>query len=133
IRVLGIPDEYVKKEAERQKREIQRRMKMYRGGREGYGITGKTVILVDDGVATGATTIAALRAIRANKPSQTILAVPVAPPEAIAKLKQEADRVVCLHTPSPFWAVGAFYLNFEQTSDEEVKRLLRELAPSEGD
>ena len=128
IRMLGVSEEYIRQEAERQKREIERRLKAYRGGREGYPISGKTVILVDDGVATGATTTAALRAIRANDPAEVILAVPVAPPETVRKLEREADRVVCLYTPSPFWAVGAFYANFEQTSDYEVKALLEELS-----
>ncbi len=129
INFMGVPRQYVEKEIERQKEEIRKRLQTYRGGREGYSLQGKIVILVDDGVATGATTIASLRAIRASSPSQTILAVPVAPPDTLEKLRREADRVVCLHTPSPFWAVGAFYLNFEQTSDEEVRDLLAELAP----
>jgi predicted phosphoribosyltransferase len=86
---------------------------------------------VDDGVATGATIIASLRAIKASNPSQTILAVPVAPPDTVEKLRREADKVICLYTPSPFWAVGAFYVNFEQISDEEVQALLAELASGE--
>jgi len=131
IGLLGIPMDYIEKEIRRQKREIERRLRLYRGGREGYPLTDKTVILVDDGVATGATTLAAIRAIKASSPAEVILAVPVAPPEAIARLKREANRVICLHTPSPFWAVGAFYLDFAQTSDEEVSALLREMMPRE--
>ncbi len=131
INFMGVPRQYIEKEIERQKEEIRKRLLAYRGGREGYSLQGKIVILVDDGVATGATTIASLRAIRASNPSQTILAVPVAPPDTVEKLRREADKVICLYTPSPFWAVGAFYLNFEQTSDEEVQALLAELAPGE--
>jgi len=128
IRSLGVSEKYVKEETERQKREIQRRLKAYRGERALPELKGKVVVLVDDGVATGATTLAAIRAIKASEPAEAILAVPVGPPDAIARLKEEADRVICLFTPTPFWAVGAFYLDFEQTSDEEVKRLLRERA-----
>lgn len=131
INFLGVPKRYIEKEIERQKEEIRKRLQAYRGGREGYSLQGKIVILVDDGVATGATTIVSLRAIRASNPSQLILAVPVAPPDTVEKLRREADKVICLHTPSPFWAVGAFYLNFEQTTDEEVQALLAELMPGE--
>lgn len=129
ISLMGVPRQYIEKEIEHQKKEIRKRLLIYRGGREGYSLQGRIVILVDDGVATGATTIASLRAIKASNPSQTILAVPVAPPDTVEKLRQEADKVICLYTPSPFWAVGAFYLNFEQTSDEEVQALLAELMP----
>lgn len=131
INFMGVPRRYIEKEIERQKEEISKRLLAYRGGREGYSLQGKIVILVDDGVATGATTIASLRAIRASNPSQLILAVPVAPPDTVEKLRHEADKVICLYTPSPFWAVGAFYLNFEQTTDEEVQALLTELMPGE--
>lgn len=132
INFLGVSKRYIEKEIERQKEEIRKRLQAYRGGREGYSLQGKIVILVDDGVATGATTIVSLRAIRASNPSQLILAVPVAPPDTVEKLRREADKVICLHTPSPFWAVGAFYLNFEQTTDEEVQALLAELMPGGG-
>jgi predicted phosphoribosyltransferase len=131
ISLMGVPKQYIEKETERQKEEIRKRIQAYRGGREGYSLQGKIVILVDDGVATGATIIASLRAIKASNPSQTILAVPVAPPDTVEKLRREADKVICLYTPSPFWAVGAFYVNFEQISDEEVQALLAELASGE--
>jgi len=131
ISLMGVPKQYIEKETERQKEEIRKRIQAYRGGREGYSLQGKIVILVDDGVATGATIIASLRAIKASNPSQTILAVPVAPPDTVEKLRCEADKVICLYTPSPFWAVGAFYVNFEQISDEEVQALLAELASGE--
>jgi putative phosphoribosyl transferase len=81
---------------------------------------------VDDGVATGATVLASLRAIKQHEPAQLILAVPVGPADTIRVLSQEADRVVCLYTPEVFWAVGAFYAVFDQTADAEVVRLLQE-------
>ena len=127
IRRLGIPQEYIGEEMERQKAEIQRRLAEYRGQRPPPPLAGRTVILADDGVATGATIRAAIQALRAQKPAEIILAVPVGPPETIAHLRAEADEVVCLSTPRLFWAVGAFYLDFSQTSDEEVKNLLEEL------
>jgi predicted phosphoribosyltransferase len=85
----------------------------------------RTVIAVDDGLATGSTMIAALQALDAQAPTSLIAAIPVAPPEAIHRLAHKADRVECLLSPRPFWAVGAFYDQFEQVSDEEVIELLR--------
>jgi putative phosphoribosyl transferase len=139
---MGVPADYIEAETARQRQEIARRMAAYRGDFPSTGlrraqssrsgrrppsdVAGKTVILVDDGVATGATTLAALRALRAAGPAELILAVPVGPPDAIARLSTEADRVICLHTPAWFWAVGAFYMDFSQTTDEEVVRLLKE-------
>jgi len=123
---LGVSPEFVQDETERQRREIERRLKKYRGNRPAQKLEGRTVVLVDDGVATGATTLAAIRALRKQKPAELILAVPVGPPDAVARLSEEVDRLVCLDTPPLFWAVGAFYAIFDQTSDEEVMRLLRE-------
>ncbi len=82
------------------------------------------MVVVDDGVATGATTMATLRALQKQEPKELILAIPVGPPDAVKQLGKEADRVICLSAPRLFWAVGAFYVVFDQTSDEEVKRLL---------
>jgi putative phosphoribosyl transferase len=123
---LGVAPEYVRDETERQRREIERRLKKYRGNRPAQKLEGRTVVLVDDGIATGATTLAAIRALRKQKPAELILAVPVGPPDAVARLSEEVDKLVCLDTPPLFWAVGAFYAVFDQTSDEEVMRLLRE-------
>jgi len=127
VRRMGAPDDYVQEETERQRKEIQRRLAAYRGSRPEPELQDKTVILVDDGIATGATVLASLRALKQRKPAQLILAVPVGPADTISLMSQEADRVVCLYTPRIFWAVGAFYAVFDQTSDAEVIQLLQEL------
>ncbi len=121
---LGVSQDYIDAESERQEREIKRRMSEYRGDRPGLELKGKVVILVDDGVATGATTLATIEAIRTQKPSKLVLAVPVGPRDTIQRLKQKVDELYCLHAPEVFWAVGAFYNVFDQTSDDEVKALL---------
>ena len=126
--VTGAGKAYVQAEAERQKREIQRRLKLYRGAVPPPKIQGKTVILADDGVATGATTLAAVRALRAAGPRELILAVPVASREAAEKLSDEVDRFVCPLVPDFFWAVGSFYEDFDQTADDEVIQLLHDPA-----
>jgi putative phosphoribosyl transferase len=123
---VGAADDYVEEETQRQRQEIERRMAAYRGSRPAPQLEGRTVVVVDDGVATGATVLASLRAIRQRNPEQLVLAVPVGPADTLLKLSQEADRVVCLYTPEVFWAVGAFYAVFDQTSDAEVIRLLEE-------
>ena len=124
IRQLGVPESYVEEETERQHQEIERRAREYRGDRPPLELADKTVVVVDDGVATGATTMATLRALQKQEPKQLILAIPVGPPDTVKQLGKEADRVICLSTPRLFWAVGAFYAVFDQTSDAEVKRLL---------
>ena len=121
---LGVPDEFVQSEIARQRKEIGRRMAAYRGTRPEPDLHDKTVVLVDDGVATGATVLASLRAIRQRQPRQLVLAVPVGAPDSISSLQKEADRVVCLYSPEVFWAVGSFYSDFNQTSDQEVIQML---------
>ncbi|MGQ9683624.1 MAG: phosphoribosyltransferase [Anaerolineae bacterium] len=125
---LGVPASYVQQATERERTEIQRRLRAYRGDRPAPQVANRTVVLVDDGVATGATTLAAIRALRQQRPHELILAVPVGPPDTIAMLRREVDRAVVLETPEPFWAVGAFYQRFDQTPDERVVELLREYA-----
>lgn len=126
ISALDVSPEYIQDEIQRQWREIERRLEKYRGGQPAQELEGKTILLVDDGVATGATTMATVRALKKQKPAELILAIPVGPPDAVARLREEVDELVCLATPQPFWAVGAHYLVFDQTPDEEVVRLLQE-------
>jgi putative phosphoribosyl transferase len=112
--------------AQRQLAEIERRRRLYRGSAAAADIRGRAVILVDDGIATGASVKAALRGVRRNQPRRLVLAVPVAPPEALDALATECDEVVCLSTPEPFYAVGLYYGDFTQTTDAEVIALLAE-------
>jgi len=123
-RRLGVPQEYIDREADNQKKEIERRLAEYRGDRPPPDLKDKVIVLADDGVATGATTLATIRAIRSQGPAELILAVPVGPRDSIETLRQEVDRLVCLHAPEIFWAVGAFYNVFDQTTDREVKALM---------
>lgn len=124
IRVLGIPRQYIDQEVERQKREIQRRVRLYRQGRPLPDLAGRTVIVVDDGIATGFTLRGALEGIRSRRPRELVLAVPVAPPQAVQMLTPRVDRLVCLATPEPFIAIGLWYREFPQVTDEEVLRYL---------
>lgn len=121
---LGVPSGYIHNEAQKQLREIERRRQEYLGGRKPIPVTGRTVIVVDDGIATGSTVRAALRAIRQKNPAKLVLAVPVGAPDSVLSLQRECDELVCLVTPDPFYAVGAHYEHFEQTSDDEVRQLL---------
>lgn len=124
ITYLDISPETVRREKERQVREIQRRAALYRRGQPPQDLQQKTVVLVDDGVATGSTTIAALRALVKHQPTERILAVPVAPVAVAQTLARECDQLVLLGTPEPFIAVGRFYEEFEQIEDDEVVAVL---------
>ena len=126
VRQLAVGQDYIRAETQRQLAEIERRRKAYCGDRQPIEIEGRTVIVVDDGIATGATMKAALRGIRRNDPASLILAVPVAPSSTIRELSAECDEAICLSTPEPFGAVGAFYRDFLQTSDAEVIALMDE-------
>lgn len=126
IAILGVSPEYLRTETERELREIARRQAAYRGGRPATPVVGHTVILVDDGIATGGSIRAALRGLRRLNPRRVVLAVPVAPADTVENLRKEADEVVCLETPEEFSAIGEFYDDFSQTSDEEVVELLAE-------
>ena len=123
---LGISEDVIERVAAREHAELERRMKAYRGERAWPSVEGKRVILVDDGVATGATMRAAIAALRSQAPAKVIVAVPVAPFDTLARLRGEADEVVCLATPEPFRAIGLWYSSFPQLSDEEVRRVLSE-------
>lgn len=122
---LKIPDDYLRDEIALQREEIHRRMRLYRGDRPAPAVDGTVAIVVDDGIATGSTMVAALRAARAMRPAQLVAAIPVGPSDGVPLLRREADDVVCLHTPGLFYAVGQFYDDFAQTTDDEVIALLR--------
>lgn len=127
VQYLNVPQSYIKDEAERQKQEIQRRLKKYRGEKPLPSLKNKTVILVDDGIATGSTMIATILSIKKQNPAAIIVAIPVGPPDTIDKITKEVNEVICLDTPEFFAAIGQFYLDFTQTSDEEVTQLLQEI------
>lgn len=124
IRTLGVGEIYLRDEIASQQREIERRAEAYRRGRPPVDVAGKVAVVVDDGVATGGTAIAALRWARRARASRVVLAVPVAPREALERLRAEADEVVVLAAPEPFYAVGQWYDWFGQVEDEEVVRIL---------
>ncbi len=121
-----VPKGYIEEEVKRMKEEIQRRLVRYRGEVPYPELKSRDVIVIDDGVATGSTLKAALRLLRRRRARSITVGVPVGPPDTIAELEKLADRVVCLHTPSMFYAIGQFYEDFSQTSDEEVTELLRQ-------
>ena len=129
IRDLGVSQPYLEQEIAAQEREIERRTAAYRGDRPAVDLEGRTAIVVDDGVATGGTAVAALRWAKQAGAKRVILAVPVAPRQAMQGLSAEADDVVVLGTPEPFYAVGQWYDRFEQVSDQEVVRLLQGSSP----
>lgn len=123
---LGIPANVIDSVARSEQIELERREQLYRGSRAPIGLAGKTVILVDDGLATGSTMRAAVMAVRQQQPARVIVAVPVGAPQTCGVLSREADDVVCLRMPDPFVAVGLWYRDFTPTSDQEVRALLGE-------
>ena len=129
IRGLRIPPEVIEQAVEREGRELLRREEAYREGRPMPDLNGKTVVVVDDGLATGASMRAAIQALRQHEPARIVVAVPAAPESACRELAGLVDEVVCATTPSPFFAVGEAYWDFTQTTDEEVRDLLRAAAP----
>jgi putative phosphoribosyl transferase len=128
IERLGVTEEYLEREIAAEEAETIRRLRVYRGDRPPLELAGKTAIVIDDGVATGGTAVAAIRWARAQGAGKVVLAVPVAPPQTMERLRHEADEVVALATPEPFFAVGEWYRRFDQTSDEEVIAALRRAA-----
>jgi predicted phosphoribosyltransferase len=125
VSALGIPDRAIAAIAAHEEHELERRAQAYRGQRPPPDVRGKIVILVDDGLATGSTMRAAVAALKVQKPERLVVAVPVAAPETCEAFSKEVDEVVCALAPEPFFAVGNWYEDFSQTSDEEVRALLR--------
>jgi predicted phosphoribosyltransferase len=121
---LGIPDYVIDAVVNWETEELKRRERLYRGSRPAPDVRGKTVILVDDGLATGSTMLAAAQALRQQKPGRIVVAVPVAAPDTCELLQSQVDEVICPVTPEPFYAVGLWYRDFSQTTDEEVRELL---------
>lgn len=126
IGALQLSQPEVEEIRKRATREVERRTGRYRGERPWPELHGRSVIVVDDGSATGATALVAVAALRHHRPAEIIVALPVAPAEACRQLEAVADRVVCLRSPSPFWAIGTWYSEFGQVSDDEVRALLAE-------
>jgi predicted phosphoribosyltransferase len=124
----GISPAAIESTAREELAELERRERAYREGREALDVRGKVVLLVDDGLATGSTMKAAVQAVRQRGPARIVVAVPVGAPGSCAEMQELADEVVCARTPEDFAAVGQFYADFEQTSDAEVRELLRESA-----
>jgi putative phosphoribosyl transferase len=122
---LGIPDSEIERITTATRIELERRERVYRGDRPPVKLEGKTVILVDDGIATGSSIRAAIRALRQLKPVRLVVAVPVAPVSTCNRLKQEVDQLVCVSMPEGFLGIGEFYDDFSQMTDDEVTELLR--------
>ncbi|MFY9894431.1 MAG: phosphoribosyltransferase family protein [Xanthobacteraceae bacterium] len=125
IRLAGIDESEFKAVCDDELAEIERRRQRYLGNRKHVDVSGRTAIVIDDGVATGATTRAALRATRARKPKRLVLAVPVAPTDSLSELRHDADDVVCLEDHEFFGAIGVYYTDFSQVPDEEVIEILK--------
>jgi predicted phosphoribosyltransferase len=124
VKAYGIPPEAIDAVAREEEQELLRREAAYREGRDGAPLEGRVIILVDDGLATGSTMMAAVKAVRQQAPARVIVAVPVGARDTCEALAAVADEVVCVRMPEPFSAVGQWYLNFDQTSDDEVRQLL---------
>ena len=124
VEYLGLSEEEIDRVMAREKKEMERRERIYRGDYALPVVQGNTVILVDDGLATGSTMRAAVTALRKQRPARIVVAVPVASPEACAEIGSEVDEIVCAATPTPFLGVGRWYRDFSQTTDEEVHELL---------
>jgi len=126
IQILNIPEEVINIVAQRELQELQRREQSYRGDRPTPEVRERTVILIDDGLATGASMRAAVTGLRAQHPARIVIAVPTAAPETCEAFESEVDEIICAITPEPFTGVGKWYEDFSQTTDDEVRRLLQE-------
>jgi putative phosphoribosyl transferase len=133
IREIGIPDEIIERVAAREQQELERRETVFRGDKPPLDVANRTVILVDDGLATGSTMRAGAQALRLMQPAKLIIAVPVGSEETCAALASEADEVLCAATPYPFHAVGLWYEEFPQNTDEEVRELLERATRNEAE
>lgn len=133
VQRLGISEEAIRQVVSQETRELERREAAYRDGRSPPDLRGKTVILVDDGLATGATMRAAALAVKAHQPERVIVAVPVAAAQTCDEFREDVDEIICAVTPEPFYAVGMWYENFDQTTDEEVRELLARSAEQSGE
>lgn len=126
VRMASITTEEIERVTEREKKELERRERVYRGERVALDVKGMTVLLVDDGIATGSSMRAGIAALRRREPARIVVATPVAPASTCRRLRKEADEIVCVHMPETFHAIGEFYVNFLPTGDEEVRTLLEE-------
>lgn len=133
LRDLNLDPDLIDEAVARERRELERRQRLYRGNRPEPEVEGKTAILVDDGLATGATMRAAAEALKLERPSRIVVAVPVAAADTCAEFRDYVDEIVCVQTPAPFVAVGFWYRDFDQTTDEEVRELLERAAAETGD
>jgi putative phosphoribosyl transferase len=127
VAALAISDDFLRKATARELREIRRRRRVYLAGRDAVPVAGRSAIVVDDGIATGASIRAALLAVRRKKPKRLVLAVPVAPGEVMERLSREVDEAICLASPEPFFAIGPYYADFTQVSDREVTKMMDDL------
>lgn len=127
IELLNIPQHYIDNEVYEQTKEIKRRLEKYKGSTNFPSVKNRTVIIIDDGIATGFTILAAIKSVKKHGAERLILAIPVAPKDTIKRLEEFVDKVICLLVPDEFYAVGAYYENFEQTTDEEVQYIINQL------
>lgn len=127
VKMLGISQEYIEKEVLEQTKEIKRRMKEYRGKDTFPEVKDKTVIIIDDGIATGFTILAVIKSVKKQGAKKIILAIPVGPMEVIEEFKELVDEVICIYIPEQFYAVGSYYTDFKQVTDEEVFKIMNEL------
>jgi putative phosphoribosyl transferase len=128
VDAVGLSEAEIERIAARENQELKRREQVFRAGRPPLPVEGKTIVLVDDGIATGASIRVAIAALRQMRPAEIVVAAPVVPLSTYERLRREADDVICVHTPKSFYAIGEFYDDFSQVTDEEVIELLRQAA-----